>query len=177
MPCTQESGVRIPDGPPFYLAVTKHFRITDEQLAEAVAASEGVMGVLRYLGIREAGGSHSHYSRRIKALGLDTSHFLGATWNKGKKFPPKRNADQILIKRESGGRGRAKELKRALLEKGVKHECSLCGQGPEWRGNPLTLDVDHINENWLDDRIENLRFLCPNCHSQFSRGLIGPVVE
>ena len=39
--------------------------------------------------------------------------------------------------------------------------------------NTLTLDVDHINENWLDDRLENLRFLCPNCHSQFSRKLLG----
>jgi len=60
-----------------------------------------------------------------------------------------------------------------MLESNVKHECSKCGQKPEWLGSPLTLDVDHVNKNWLDDRLENLRFLCPNCHSQFSRNLLG----
>ena len=66
-------------------------------------------------------------------------------------------------------------LRRALIEKGVEYCCSKCGQGPEWLGHPLTLDVDHIDGDWSDSQLNNLRFLCPNCHSQFSRGLIGKV--
>ena len=149
-------------------------KVTDEQLAEAVKVSFSVMEVLRFLCKKEAGGSHTHYSRRILSLGLDTSHFLGRSWNKGKTFEAShRKPEDILVKRESGGRAKAVQLRRAMIASEVKHECSCCGQLPEWRGYPLTLDVDHINGDWLDDRLENLRFLCPNCHSQFSRNLLG----
>lgn len=150
-------------------------KITDEMLTTAVAGSESFMQVLRKLGIKEAGGSHSHYKRRVGLIGLDTSHFTGQASNKGKVMLTRRTAADVLILRADGGRAKAHQLVRSLLAVGRKHECSECNQGPEWRGNPLTLDVDHINEDWLDDRAENLRFLCPNCHSQFSRRLIGVV--
>ena len=147
-------------------------KITDDDLKNAVKNSNSVMGVLRYLGLREAGGSNSHYKKRIEKLGFDISHFTGKSGNKGKQSPARKKASDILILRESGFIRGHNQLTRAMLECGLKHECSKCGQGTEWIGNKLTLDVDHINENWLDDRIENLRFLCPNCHSQFSRKLI-----
>lgn len=57
---------------------------------------------------------------------------------------------------------KAKLLKHKLLE----NKCSECNIGPEWNGKLLTLQVDHINGCNTDHRIENLRFLCPNCHSQ-----------
>ncbi|CAL9973614.1 HNH endonuclease [Vibrio phage D69] len=144
-------------------------------LTEAVKESESIMGVLRYLGKKEAGGSRSHYSRRIKKLDLDTSHFKGRGWNKGSEALNKKSAGETLILRTEGNRQKPHRLRRCLIESGIVHECAKCGQGPEWRGNPLTLDIDHINENWLDDRLENLQFLCPNCHSQYSRNIIGRV--
>lgn len=45
------------------------------------------------------------------------------------------------------------------------YECSICGNKGEWQGKPLTLQLDHINGNHKDNRIINLRFLCPNCHT------------
>lgn len=58
-------------------------------------------------------------------------------------------------------------LKARLLKAGrLKEECSSCGNGPEWNGKPLSLQLDHINGINNDNRIENLRILCPNCHSQ-----------
>ncbi len=150
-------------------------KITDEMLANAVASSISFMEVLRKLGIKQAGGSNSHYKARSDKLGLDYSHFLGKASNRGKINITKKSFDSFLVLRKEGGRQRSSKLVRSLLEIGRKHECAKCGQGPMWLGNPLTLDVDHIDENWLDDRAENLRFLCPQCHSQFSRKLIGNV--
>jgi hypothetical protein len=143
-------------------------RYTAEALARAVAKSESIAGVLRELGIRPAGGSHFYISRRIREAGLDTSHFRGQAHNRGK--PGKRkSADEILVVLPEGSiRTKSPRLRRAMVECGLPHACSGCGIGPEWLGSPLTLAIDHINGDWHDNRLSNLRFLCPNCHAQTS---------
>lgn len=141
-------------------------------LIEAVSKSFSVMEVLEKLNLRRAGGTHYHYSNRIKKLGIKTEHFLGKRNKLGKHSTLKHSPESILKLRSDGGRTKTYKLKRALLESGVLYKCSRCNQPPLWMGFELTLDIDHINEDWLDDRKENLRFLCPNCHTQFSRGKI-----
>ncbi|GAA2289718.1 hypothetical protein GCM10010149_40760 [Nonomuraea roseoviolacea subsp. roseoviolacea] len=63
-------------------------------------------------------------------------------------------------------REKAPTLRRALREAGVPYACAACRIDGTWQGKPLTLHVDHMNGNWLDNRLEIVRFLCPNCHSQ-----------
>lgn len=59
------------------------------------------------------------------------------------------------------------KLKRLLLKEGLKEDkCEICGQLPEWNGKPLVLQLDHINGDHYDNRLENLRIVCPNCHTQ-----------
>lgn len=135
-------------------------RYSDELLAEAVAASLSVSDVCRYIGTKPASGTHAHISRRIRSLGLDVSHFERAP----RKWTAY-DADEVLVKREAG-RARASVLRRAMLEKGVPYECADCEIPPQWNGRGLAFDVDHINGDATDCRLSNLRFLCPNCHSQ-----------
>lgn len=136
-------------------------------LEEAVASSSSVAGVLRHLGMKQAGGSHSHIVRMLKQLEIDTSHFTGQTWNVGLHDPKRLAANQILVKdRHNGRREKTNKLRRALQESGRIEVCARCGQGSSWQDQVLVLHIDHINGDCLDNRLGNLRFLCPNCHSQ-----------
>lgn len=145
--------------------MSKSAKYTEDLLKIAVEHSISFAGVLRYLGLRQAGGTQAHIARRIRALGLGTSHFTGQAHQRGKLGPRRRTAEQILIVRPPGSlREKAPALRRALIEIGRPYLCANCGLDPN--DIPLTLHVDHINGEWLDNRAENLRFLCPNCHAQ-----------
>ena len=143
-------------------------KYTKEILEPIVKESISIAQVLRALGLREAGGSHSHISRKIKEYELDTSHFLGKRANCGQnhKGGKKKSWQETLIKREKGPRQHSHRLRRALIESGRAYKCVACGVGSNWNDQLLILQVDHKNRDWLDDRKENLDFLCPNCHSQ-----------
>ena len=141
---------------------------SDEQLRSAVAASTSVTEVLRRLGIKVAGGSHFHISKRIKRAGFDTSHFLGKASTRGRKFD-RLTPEEILVRRDPAlPRVKPRLLRRALQESGRNTECSKCGVTASWMGEHLTLHIDHIDGDPWNNEIENLRYLCPNCHSQTS---------
>jgi len=110
------------------------------------------------LGFDLSGGNYAAVKRRIRRLGLDTSH-----WFKGRPPAGKPLVD-LLSPGASGSRG---YIKRRLINAGVlRHECYECGQQPMWRGKPLVLVLDRINGVNDDYTPENLRLLCPNCNSQ-----------
>jgi predicted RNA-binding Zn-ribbon protein involved in translation (DUF1610 family) len=122
--------------------------------------------VCRKFDVATSGGIQAHIKTAAIEFGIDFSHFKSRAWSKNKIFNNRRlTAEDILIKRTSGNRQKAYLLKRGLLESGVEYRCKNCGIN-EWNGRPIVLEIDHINKNVLDDRLINLRFLCPNCHSQ-----------
>lgn len=123
---------------------------------------------MRKLGYaRFAGGTHFYISKKIKGYGLDTSHFTGQS-HKGIKLGgfKKREASNILVLRETGSRAKTVALNRALKEIGRLYQCEICGLLPVWNNKDLRFEIEHKNGNFLDDRQENLCFICPNCHSQ-----------
>ncbi|CAL9559014.1 hypothetical protein SUDANB145_04581 [Streptomyces sp. enrichment culture] len=141
---------------------------TREILEAAVATSASVNDVLRRLGLDLVGGHHTHISRRIKAYGIDTSHFTPVVRTERQRHNQRRRtAEEILTVDASDHAKRvpSNRLKRAMRELGVEERCVLCGVGPVWLGEPLPLEVDHIDGDWRNNQIGNLRMLCPNCHS------------
>lgn len=133
---------------------------TRERLLEAVAKSKSMTGVLKRLGVKHS--MYGHIRRRIEHFGIDVSHF---THQPSKSSNTKKSWRQILKSGHTGYRRSAHQLRRALIESGVPCTCK-CGLKNKWRGHRLVLRIDHVNGDWSDNRRSNLRFMCPNCHSQ-----------
>ncbi|MFI2211086.1 HNH endonuclease signature motif containing protein [Streptomyces sp. NPDC020141] len=136
------------------------------ELRRAVADSISIAAALRRLGRAGSGRQRVLLLRWIAEEGIDTSHFLGQAHRRGKPGPASaRRPSDVLVKRDTGRRVQAQVLRRALRATGVPERCAGCGTGPAWHGRPMTLEVDHVNGDWTDNRPENLRLLCPNCHA------------
>ncbi|MET9917789.1 HNH endonuclease [Streptomyces sp. NPDC006435] len=141
-------------------------RPTAEELRAAVAESVSIAGLLRRLGRPDNGRHRALLRQWLTDENVSTAHFLGQAHQRGRPglVPPRRH-EGILVKHDGKYRTKTTLLRRALREIGVPEECAECGTGPEWFGKPMTLEVDHINGDWSDDRPANLRLLCPNCHA------------
>lgn len=136
-----------------------------DELRSAVAQSTSVSGALRVLQRPDNTRNRAQFRRLVTEHGIDTSHFLGQAHQRGRPSSAAKPADEVLVRRHGGRRTKTALLRRALKKVGVPERCYECGTGPEWFGRPMTLEIDHVNGDRSDDRRENLRLLCPNCHA------------
>ena len=137
---------------------------TDDEVREAVSASISIRQALKRLGLKPAGGNYAVMNQRMKALGLDTSHFTGPGWRRGSTMPivPAKCLQDLL---QRGVHVQSYKLKHRLLQAKLKEaRCERCGL-EVWQDQPIPLELDHVNGDRTDNRLENLRMLCPNCHA------------
>lgn len=137
---------------------------TDEQFIEAVETSTSIRQVLNKLGLKEAGGNYQVAQIRMKKLGVNLcSGPNGQGWSKGKTLGPKRPIEYYLTE---NSHHQSHKLRQRLIAEGLKqHKCECCSI-TEWMGQLTPIELDHINGIHTDNRLENLRLLCPNCHAQ-----------
>jgi HNH endonuclease len=138
-------------------------RYTDDEVRAAVASSRSISEALRKLGLRAAGHNYRTLRRLIERHGIATDH-MDPNWVlRGSRRPTKIPLDEILV---AGSHYNRQHLKNRLYEAGLKQRrCELCGQQETWHGRPMSLILDHVNGIATDNRLENLRIVCPNCNA------------
>ena len=137
-------------------------KYTERRLREAVKNSTSLAQTLKKLGVAPFGGNYRVLRRALAHFNLDTSHFTGQLWNKGETIGPKQPLRKYL---SNELQIRSSRLKSRLLSEGVlTRQCANC-RNIERLGQPIPLELNHINGDHSDNRLLNLRLLCPNCHA------------
>ena len=135
------------------------------QLRKAVETSTSLRQVLGKIGLKQAGGNYEQIKKYLDIYKIKSGHFKGKGWNKGMTgvSKPRISMKDILIK---GSHYQSFKLKNRLYNTNIKErKCEECGWAKISIDGRLPLELDHINGDRHDNRLSNLRILCPNCHS------------
>jgi 5-methylcytosine-specific restriction endonuclease McrA len=143
------------------------WKIDKEQLSKIVLESNSISEILLHFSLQNKGHNYRTLKKRLDEDSINYSNIkLGVSSNKNRKFPNAKKIplEDVLVEHSTFNRN---HLKIRLLKEGIlKNECTICGQLPVWNNKPLSLQLDHINGISDDNRLKNLRVLCPHCHSQ-----------
>ena len=134
-------------------------KLSEEEIKSAISESRTFTEALIKLGCSANDGCNRKvFSQYVKDHNIDTSHF-----NKGIE---RWNDDEIFVENSVTSHS----MMRKHYKKGnySEYKCSICRQEPFWNGKPLVLTLDHINGINNDNRLENLRWICPNCDRQLN---------
>lgn len=135
--------------------------LTKEELERVISHSCSHSDALRKMGYVTMSGNLTRFKKYIKELGISTSHFLVRGVQ---QLPNKDRECKMFTEKSEFPRSSVKSY--ILKHKIIEEKCDKCEQLPMWKGEKLVLILDHVNGVPNDNRLENLRFLCPNCNSQ-----------
>lgn len=141
----------------------------DEEFIRIVKESKTFNEILSAFNLVSKGGNNETLKKRCREQNVDFSHIrMGRSHNKGRPFPFRGLSKEEVLKAlfiENSNYSR-NSLRHYIRKYGfIEYKCQ-CGNSGLWNDKPLALQIDHINGEHNDNRIENLRWICPNCHSQ-----------
>jgi 5-methylcytosine-specific restriction endonuclease McrA len=139
--------------------------ISKEEFIRIYHEAKSIKDMLSYFGLESHGNNNKTLQDRLKQEGLSYGNLSTRYKHPGlkKEAIP---LEKVLVENSSYYRG---HLKRRIINKNlIPYICDICKQEPIWKKKKLVLILDHINGIHNDNRLENLRFLCPNCNSQTS---------
>ena len=142
--------------------MNKKHNYTEKNLSKICSESFSYSQCLQKMGIVPAGGNYAILKKYIKLYNIDISHFTLQAWNRGKTLPPKRSLEDYLSNKKAIQSYKLK--KRLLKEKIFQHQCNNCCKNT-WLGKPIPLELHHLDGNSLNNNLNNLSLLCPNCHA------------
>ena len=140
--------------------ISKIDLIPETEFRQLIASATSYNGVLKMIGMSHGRSSTDIIKRRCEQLNISTEHFK-RVYNGSQKTDLK----DILVE-HSTYKNTSRLKERLINERYLEYKCACCGNVGIWQNKPLTLQLDHINGNHQDNRLENLRLLCPNCHTQ-----------
>ncbi len=147
---------------PFSVA---RFGISIENLTNTIKESYSIADLLKKFKMKPSGSNYKTIKKYVKLHNIDISHFTGQGHLKGKtyKYRPSFPLEDLL--KENISYSSDKLRKRLISANYFQHKCYKC-QNTEWQGQPIPIELEHINGDHTDNRLENLTILCPNCHAQ-----------
>jgi len=107
--------------------------------------------MLLKLGLRPAGGNYANMKRKLQEFGIECPHWNGSAWNTGERL------------KDWSEYTKTSSIKPHLIKK-RGHKCERCKR-KKWEGELIPLEIDHVNGDRTDNREENLKIYCPNCHA------------
>lgn len=140
-------------------------KYTKELLEENIKDCYSFAELARRLGLKPEGSNPKTLKKKLNEFNVDYSHFTGQGWNKELKFKPKiaKKLEDIMTKDSNY---QSYKLLHRLISEGVKEwKCECCGL-TKWNGQPIPLELHHIDGDHSNNTKENLQILCANCHSQ-----------
>jgi transposase-like protein/5-methylcytosine-specific restriction endonuclease McrA len=140
--------------------------LTKQELEDFIERHSSFKNIFDELGMRGTGSSYNILKEVFENNDLDHTIFKKKDLEirKNQKGFNRINNEDMFV--ENSNTSRSSVKRRILRETLIKYECSECGINDQWNGKTISLQLDHINGEGNDNRLENLRFLCPNCHSQ-----------
>lgn len=148
-------------------------RYTQKEIREYCRESYSYAEVIKKMGLKVSGNNYRKLKNRIAKYHIDVSHFTGGRWrdspnmqdrDPGLDCKEKWNLDEILCKNSPI----TQKVLRGYVRRHnvIPYECCNCKNNGKWMGNPLPLELDHIDGDDHNNTLSNLRYLCPNCHAQ-----------
>ena len=142
----------------------KEFSWEKDKILNAIIGANSKSDILRNMGLSTKSGNFQTLDRYCFLYSIEVPLFVRGANDSNTRFKQKVTNEELFCENSKHASTTIKN--RVIKDKLIEYKCEKCDNNGEWMGEKISLQLDHNNGKNSDNRLENLRFLCPNCHSQ-----------